>query len=277
MIGFCTDSNAQIPATLVERFGVEVVPLSVTVGDTTYREGIDLDADGFYELFAGGAPQVATAAPAPGAFVEAFTRLAERGADEIVSVHIGSSVSATFNSARIAAGMVDVPVRLVDTGTASFAITACLWEAATAVAAGASVDEAVAAAVNVAGSITNVFVVQALDLPAAGGRLAAGVPSEGIPVLTLAGGQMRPIGAAHDVDGAAQLMADAVTATAPRVRVGLGIADARAATMTEALERRLQEAPEVVELVRYRIGPSVGAHTGPGAAGAIAWPASSGS
>src|SRR5437763_13393835 len=104
---------------------------------------------------------------------------AAQGATEILSVHIGSSVSGTINSARLAAQVSPVPVRIVDSGTASFAITLCLWEAAEAIAAGAPIDEAAVAAERVGATVGNVFVVGALDLARAGGRMGAAVtPNE---------------------------------------------------------------------------------------------------
>ena len=138
MIGLCTDSNAQLPPQLVDRYGVEVVPLTVTIDGRAFSEGVDLDADSFYERFSQGAtPAVSTAAPGPGRFVAAYQALAERGATEILSVHIASSLSATLNAARLAVAEAPVPVRLVDSGTASFGVACCVWEAAAAVARGA--------------------------------------------------------------------------------------------------------------------------------------------
>jgi fatty acid-binding protein DegV len=67
-------------------------------------------------------------------------------------------------------------------------------------------------------------------------------------------------------------MAAAVLATGGRLRVGVGVADGRARPVAEALERRLSGAAQVADLVPYRIGPSVGVHTGPGAAGAVWYP-----
>ena len=274
MIGLCTDSNAQLPPSMAERYGVEVVPLTVTVDGQEFLEGVDLDADAFYARFQGRTPKVSTAAPSPGRFAAAYRALAERGADQILSVHIGSTVSATLGSARIGAQLSPVPVRLVDTGTASFAISCCLWAAAEALAAGAGLDEAAAAAEGVAGRLGNVFVVGALELTRAGGRLAAGVDADaaaraGIPVLTIAEGVIRAVGQVASVDEAADAMAERVLAAGQRLRVGVGVADAGAAPMGEALEARLAGAPQVLEVVRYRVGPSVGAHTGPGTAGAM--------
>jgi DegV family protein with EDD domain len=277
VIGLCTDSNAQLPPDLVERYEVEVVPLTVTIDGQAYLEGVDLDADAFYARFAGGAtPTVTTAAPSPGRFVAAYEALAERGATEILSVHIGSAISATLNAARVAAGTAPVPVRLVDTGTASFAVACCLWEAAEAVARGAAVEEAARVAEQVASRTDNVFVVRALELARRGGRLSAeadrALESDAIPVLRLVGGSFQAVAQAHTVDEAADAMADAVRSSGPSLRVGLSIADAGAAPIRQALEERLAGAEQVLELVRYRVGPSVGVHTGPGTAGAMWYP-----
>jgi DegV family protein with EDD domain len=271
-ISIVTDSNAQLPPELAERFGIEVVPLTVTVDGVAYLEGVDLDADDFYSRFErGGSPVVATSQPSPGRFADAYQRLADGGATEILSVHIGSSVSGTVNAARLAAGDAPVPVRVVDTGTASFAVALCAWASAEAIAAGATLDEAATAAARVSATVGNVFVVRALDLARAGGRLAPTMElgSDEIAVLTLTGGVMRTLGYARDLDGAAGAMAVHVRSSGTGLRVGVGVADAGTEPLAEALASRLQDAAEVSELVRYRIGPSVGAHTGPGTVGTM--------
>lgn len=275
MIGLVTDSNAQLPPALLERYGIEVVPLTVTVDGVDHLEGVDLDADAFYAAFAGGAaPTVSTSQPSPGRFAATYRRLADAGADEILSVHIGSAVSGTVNSARLGATESPVPVRVVDTGTASFGVGCCVWEAAEALRAGAPAEEAAAVAEALAPSVGNVFVVGALDLVRAGGRLAAGVEAgDGIPVLSLVDGAVQVVGSAADVDEATAVMAGRVRAAGAGLRVAVGIADAAATPLWQALEAALTGAPEVAEVIRYRVGPSVGAHTGPGTAGAFFYPA----
>lgn len=277
MIGLLTDSNAQLPAELAERFGVEVVPLTVTVDGVDYEEGIDLDADAFYARFQSGhRPVVVTSQPSPGRFAAAFETLARRGAREVLAVHLGSALSGTLNSARLAARSSPVPVRIVDTGTASFGVSCCVWEAGEALAGGASAEEAAHIAEATAARVRTVFTVGALDLARAGGRLRvgdAGSPAgTAIPVLTMEGGEVRNVGHADDLTAAADTMAAHVLAGGASLRVGLGIADAGAAPLWQALEDRLVGAPAVREVVRYRIGPSVGAHVGPGAAGAFFYP-----
>lgn len=275
MIGLVTDSNAQLPPELAERYGVEVVPLSVTVDGEEYLEGVDLDAGEFYARFRTGRPAVSTAQPSPGRFAAAYDAAAERGATEILSVHIGSSVSGTVNSARLASQVSPVPVRIVDTGTASFGVSLCLWEAAEAVAAGATLEEAAGAAERVGATVGNVFVVGALDMARAGGRLARDVAASAttIPVLTLTGGVMREVTRCEGLDEAAGAMARFIRAAGAGLRVGVGVSDPGTLPLVEALEQQLGAAGEVREVVRYVIGPSVGAHTGPGTVGAMFAPA----
>ncbi len=282
MIGLCTDSNAQLPPDLRERYGVEVVPLTVTVDGTDHLEWVDLDADAFYAFFDhGAAPKVATAAPSPGRFVAAYEALAARGATEILSIHIGSTISATLNAARLAARDAPVPVRLVDTGTASFGVACCVWEAAEAIAAGACLEEAATVAEAVAARTGNVFVVQAVDLVRRGGRMGAAaqeaLEDDAVPVLRLLDGSYQPVAQARSVDEAADAMAAAVLGGGDRLRVGISVADAAGAPVREALERRLAGAPQILDMVRYRVGPSVGVHTGSGTAGAMWYPTGFGS
>ncbi len=271
-----TDSNAQFPVELAERYGVAVVPLTVVVDGESFAEGTELTADDFYARFVGGAtPEVSTSQPSPGSFVETYTRLAEEGATEILSIHVGADVSGTLNSARVAAGSVEVPVRLVDTATASFGVSCCVWEAADALLAGATVEQAAQLAGSVARTVGNVFVVGALDLARAGGRMRVDDrdTGTGIPVLSLVDGEITVVGTAADVGACAEAMASVARSWGTGLRAAVGTADAGARPLSEALEAALIDADEIVDVVPYRIGPSVGVHTGPGTSGAFFWPA----
>ena len=272
MTRIVVDSNSQIPPSLVERFGITVVPLPVTVDGVQYLEGVDLAADDFYERFESGTPTVSTAQPSPGQFAVAYDGLVAEGAEEILSIHLGSDVSGTVNAARLAAAEATVPVRVVDTRSVSFGVTLSAWAAAEAVEAGAPMEEAADAALRTASTVGNVFVVRGLELARAGGRLAGGEEAaggEGIPVLAMTAGTMHVVGHAADLAGAADLMTRQVLAAGDGLRVGVGVADAGMAHFWDAIEDRLAGAATVREVVRYRVGPSVGAHTGPGTVGVM--------
>ena len=202
MIGLVTDSNAQLPGDLRERYQVAVVPLTVVVDDHPYQEGVDITAAEFYERLAAGA-SISTAAPSPGAVLTAYEQLAAAGATEILSIHIGSNTSSTVNAVTVAAGSSPVPVEVVDTGTASFAVACCVWAAGEVLAAGGDLTRAAEVARRVADQVGNVFIVGALDLARRGGRLAPDAATgEGLPVLALAEGRMKVVGRVHDVESA---------------------------------------------------------------------------
>lgn len=280
VIGLCTDSNAQLPPSLVQRYAVEVVPLTVVVDGVEHQEGVDLDADALfarYDAATGRAPAVSTAAPSPGQFAAAYERLAAAGATAILSIHIGSALSGTYNAARLAAGGSPVPVQLVDSGTASFAVGCAVWEAGEVLAGGGGVDAAAVAASDVAHTCGNVFVVGTLDAARAGGRLSASASvtaAAAITVLALEADQMRPIGSVNTTHDAAAAMAARIAADArgARLRVGIGHSDDTSAPVAADLETLLASDPAGHEVVRYRVGPSVAAHTGPGTAGAVFHP-----
>ncbi len=269
MIGLCVDSNSQMPAALADRYGIEIVPITVVVDRVAYQEGVDLDADGFWDFFEGGRiPDVGTSQPSPGEIAAAWTRLVDRGATEIVSVHVGAHHSGTINSARVATQMVDVDVHIVDTGTISFGISCCAWTAAEVVADGGSAAQAAAAAEAVAPKLKNAFVMEGLELATASGRVreAPELPPEGIAVYALTGPELTVLGGAATAEEAARFMADAVLADTP-VRAAVGVADAAVTPVGDALRSALAGHDGVVDLVDYRVGPSVGAFSGPGTAG----------
>ena len=276
MIGLCTDSSSQLPADLIARFDAEVVPLTVIVDGVEFAEGEDLDADGFYARFdADHTPTVSTSQPSPGRFALAYRALAERGARQILSIHVGSAVSGTLNSARIAAETSPVPVRLVDTGTASFGISCCLWAAAEAIEDGATIDDAAHVAESLVHHIGNVFVVRALDLVRAGGRVGSSVEQAdrdtagAVPILTLRDGKVEVVAMAANVDDAVAAMSAMIVGAGEDLRVAVGVADAAARPLSDALTASVRSAANITDCVTYRVGPSIGAHTGPGTAGAF--------
>ncbi|MEP1122749.1 MAG: DegV family protein [Ilumatobacter sp.] len=275
-IGIVVDSNSQMPAELAERHGIQIVPLTVVVDGVEFSEGVDIDADSFYGFWTGDhAPRVETSQPAPGAFVAAYERLKAAGATDILSVHITESMSGTLNSARLASGMVDVPVRLVDTGTASFGISCCAWAAADAIAAGADLDTVASVAQQRAAGLHTTFVVGVPSLIDRSGRSGdvsvQEAASDGVPVLAMTGPDLSVLATVTDLDAAVQAMVDDALAWTPSssagLRIAVGTSNASSAPMSEALTAALVDQPSVAEVLQYRIGPSVGAHTGPGTSG----------
>ena len=259
-----TDSNAMLPAALLERFAVSVVPLTVVIDGVTHRED-RLDPIDFCASLRAGA-DVSTAAPSVGQLLAVYESLADDDATAIVSVHLGSNRSATVGSAQLAARESPVPVTVVDTGTASFIEGCSVWRAAEVLEAGGGIDAAVAAAHAVAASAASVFTIGEIARAVDGGRLLV-ADASGVPVFVSIGSDMHQEGTVTSIEEAVRSMTAVVGSHDGPLRVGVGDADAEDAA--HALAAALGALPNVVEVVRYTVGPSVAAHTGAGTVGAV--------
>lgn len=114
-IKIVTDSTCDLPPSLIEQYGITIVPLYINFADKSYRDGVDLSRREFYEKLPESPVQPTTSVPGIGAFMEAYQNLAAGGADEIVSIHISAKLSNTVNVARIAAEAVNsVAITVID-------------------------------------------------------------------------------------------------------------------------------------------------------------------
>ena len=153
-------------------------------------------------------------------------------------------------------------------------VSCCVWEAASAVAAGASVPEVVARVERVRPTIGTAFILSALDFARRGGRFNPELlsdskqdDSEGVAVLSGYGSDLEVVALGHSVDELCDQMVECFLAQGRPIRAGVSLADPATLVFTEGIEARLRAASVEVEMVRYRLGPSIAAHTGPGTAG----------
>ena len=266
-----TDSASYLPSGIIQQFGISVIPMTVVVDGIACQEFVDLDAPEFYRRLASGAP-VSTSQPSPGRFLEQYERLIVKGAQRIVSIHIGSALSGTVNSARIAAGISAVPVHVIDSGQVSFIEGLCVWEGCDVLAAGGSVRDVAQAVRRASEQAGNVFVVRGLTLLKAGGRMTECPEKEpgSVPILALVADAVRPVGTASTVEEAMESIVgwlEAAMRRQPDKRFRVGVANGDAEELANELAFRVSALPSVDEVVPYIIGPSVGAHTGSGCTG----------
>jgi DegV family protein with EDD domain len=119
-IRIVTDSTCDLPAEIVIKYDITVIPLHINVGEKTYLDGVNLTREQFYAQLPGFNPAPTTAAPSPEVFKGAYEKLADAGAKAILSIHISEILSATINSARIAAKQfTSIPVTVLDSGQLS--------------------------------------------------------------------------------------------------------------------------------------------------------------
>ena len=119
-IRIVTDSTCDLPDPIVERHSITVIPLHIQQEGKTYLDGVDMTRAEFYKKLPGVRPAPTTAAPGPEVFMAAWEKLADAGANAILSIHISEKLSATINSARIAAQQFTrIPVTVLDSSQLS--------------------------------------------------------------------------------------------------------------------------------------------------------------
>ena len=148
MIRIVTDSSCDLPDEALAQHRIEVVPLTIRFGEEEFVDREELSGDEFWRRLTTGSVLPETAAPSVGRFQQAFARLVSSGADGIVVGCISSKISATLQSATLAAEQLTagIPVRVVDSRLVSAALGLAVIATAEVAAAGASIDEVEAAA-----------------------------------------------------------------------------------------------------------------------------------
>lgn len=106
-VAIVTDSTAYLPKEVRHKLDIYMVPLNVVFGDESYQEEVDISQDDFYEKMKTVEKLPTTSQPAIGQFVELFTKLKEDGYKEVITIHLSSKISGTYQSAVSAGEMVD--------------------------------------------------------------------------------------------------------------------------------------------------------------------------
>ena len=194
-VAIVTDSTADLAPGTAAAAGIRVVPLFVRFGAEEFRVGVDLTTEQFWtRMLAPDAPFPTTAAPSPGTFQATFEACFAEGADAIVCPTIGSKLSATFQSATLAArALPDREIHVIDTGSTSMSTGIPAQLAAEMATAGATGSE-IAAGVRDRLSDVDLYVaVDTLEYLRKGGRLSAARAAIGTllsvkPIITVRDG-----------------------------------------------------------------------------------------
>lgn len=272
-IAILTDSTAYLPAEVVAREHIVVVPLHVVIGGKEFSEGVDVTAGEVAAALRAFTP-VSTSRPAPQVFLEAYERAAAEGCDALVSVHISADMSGTYESAVLAARQSPVPVEVVDSRVLGMAMGYGVISAARAGARGASAAEVAEVARARAEAATAIFYVDTLEYLRRGGRIghASALLGSALaikPLLSLTNGHIEPLEKVRTAARALGRLEERAAGAAADVEDGAGVDIAvhhlDSAERAEALADRLRDrVPEAHEVTLVELGAVVGAHVGPG-------------
>jgi len=171
-LAIVTDSTTDLPDEDVFRLGVVAVPLTLSIGDEEYLDGVDITLDAYVRRLEATTAVPRSSQPAVGDFVETYRRLLEYR-EGVVSIHIAGAMSGTVQSATAAAREVDPKrVRVVDSCTVSVGAGLVVQAVGDAIAAGADLDEAVAVAERAKREVKVFGSVSSLDFAVRGGRVS---------------------------------------------------------------------------------------------------------
>jgi len=270
VVRIVTDSTADLTQEQQQAAGIAVVPLNVHFGDQVFRDHVDLTTDEFFRRLKASAQLPRTSQPAVGVFEEAYRALRQNG-DEIVSVHLSSKVSGTYNSALMAAKGVDEhAIEVVDSLSTSMALGFMALEGAKLARAGrdrASITERLRALVPKARVIC---VVDTLTYLERGGRIGKARALLGSllnvkPILQLKDGEVVPLGRAR---GRPQALGKLVELLERDGHVSqLAIMHGAAPADAEQLREQVAASYPGLDILLTEIGAVLGTHTGPGVIG----------
>lgn len=273
-VALVTDSTCDLPADLAQRRAVTVVPLTVTIEDQSFLDGVEISAEDFYRRNA----PATTSQPSPARFADAYQRLLQDH-DEVVSIHISERLSGTYAAAVQGAGIADPEgkrVRVVDSAMVSMPLGLLMLAAAQRASEGGSARDVEDLLSELRPHVGVYFMVATLENLRRGGRIGRASALLGSvlqvkPVLTIQDGQVTPLERVRTQEKAMGRLIELVH----EVDRGSGIcAIVGHAAAPEAAGRLAAEIESVSDtLLVQPLGPVVGAHAGPGTVGVGCYPA----
>ena len=270
MVRIVTDSTADLTPEQQRAAGITVVPLNVHFGDQVFRDHVDLTTDEFFRRLKASSQLPRTSQPSVGAFEEAYRTLLE-GGDEIVSVHLSSKVSGTFNSALMAAQSVgDGKVDVVDSLSTSMALGFMALEAADLARAGRDRQTVAECLRGLVAKARVICIVDTLTYLERGGRIGKARALLGSllnvkPILQLKDGEVVPLGRARGRPQALNRLVELLERDGKVSR--LAIMHGAAKADAEQLRARVASTYPGVDIQLTEIGAVLGTHTGPGVIG----------
>lgn len=266
-----TDSTSSIPPDLATQWGITVVPTQIKLG-TEIRAEPTVPTDVLIKALQQNV-DVSTSAPDLAGFVMAYRDLAERGVDEVVSVHVSSRQSETYEVARTAATQVRVPVHVVDSRMVGMSLGYAVLAAARVAGAGGGPRRVMDALARRLEGASELIYVDTLEYLRRGGRIGTAAAMLGSalaikPLLTMINGQIAPLDRVLGTERALRRLVDTAVRKTDGRTVDLAVehfgAAARAARMLVRVRSRI---PTAREITLTEVSSTIGVHVGPGAVG----------
>lgn len=272
-IKIVTDSTCDLPPEVIEKYDITVIPAYINFTDGSYLDGVEISRKEFYEKLPNYETPPTTSAPAIGTFARAYMDLRDRGASQVLSIHISSALSGIYNVAVLAAEAVEnMVVKTFDAGNLSLGTGLVVEVAAKMAQAGKNLDEILEKIRSVA---LRTYTFAALDtlkfLQRSGrvSRLKAGFGSllQIKPILRMNGDKIE-MEVARTSKGAIAHLLETLKSIGPIETIALVHTNApeRAELLREEAKTFIDK---VVQAYSTNVTPVIGSHIGPGAVGFV--------
>ena len=276
-IGFVTDSTSYLPEKIRAQFDVEVVPVQVVIDGKAYDEGSEITS----EIVAAALKQgkaVTTSRPSSAQFIAAYQRVLDRGYDQIVSVHLSSELSGTYESALLAVAKSELPVRVIDSRKIALAMGYPLIGGARLARTGAPIDDVEDYIRNRCEQSTIIFYVDSLEHLKRGGRISAlqsriGTALSLKPLLTVVDGQIVQRELVRNSQRALARIVE-IAQSSGTLPSELAILHVAAQNSAEKIAAQISQKLDNAEIPVIPAGAVVGTHLGPGAIALVISPIS---
>lgn len=270
-----TDSSCDLPAGIADELGISIIPLTIRFGDEEFVDRSELSTAEFWTRCVNSDTLPETAAPAPGQFEQTYRSAAANGATGVIVVSLSSALSATMQSAQLAARTVmadpdiDLDVRVVDSRTISMGLGTIALACARAARDGAAIDE-IEALANDLVDRTRVFgALDTLDNLKKGGRIgnAKAMLATALsikPIIEVTGGVVEQAGKQRTRSKALAYLVDKVKSYDGRIE-NLAVLHADCSDIDLFVEMLAPYHTD--DIVIGEIGPVIGTHGGRGTIG----------
>lgn len=266
-----TDSSAYLPKEYVDKYQIPVLPLTVNWEGKSYYDGIDIQAEEFYQQLGQSKSMATTSQVTVGQFLEVFGKLLDAG-NQVLYLGISSGISATINSALQAKAELGDPENLIvmDSQVVSMALGLMVLEVAKAAENGASLQECYQLAQDAVGRIGVFFTVDTLEYLHRGGRINSAKRLLGSalnlkPIMEIRDGKIELVESVISRKKALIRMVDLIEKGVDgRTPVRLAPFHALAFDDMVVMENIAIERMHPIEIIRSEVSPVIGSHVGPG-------------
>lgn len=271
-IKIVTDSTVDLSQEMIDKYDLEVVPLSIHIDGDTYIDRVDITPQEFIEKMANSQELPKSSQPPAGVFLELYDRLSDDGY-EIISIHMTGGMSGTVQSAETAAHMSKAKVTVIDSRFISKALAFQVIEAAKMAQEGKSSDEIIERINEIRGATRLYVVVDTLENLVKGGRIGKGKALIGSllhikPIASLEGGVYNPVASVRSHTQVVKYLAKHFAEDVKGKTIkGVGIAHAEGQELAQKLKKLIFEMTGFDKVEIVYTTPIVSTHTGPGAIG----------